>query len=486
MSSCRKDFETVLPTTALEFSKDTVYLDTVFSNIGSSTYQLKVYNRSNKNIGIPSITLGRKDASQYRLSVDGASGKVFENVEILAKDSIYIFIETTINYQELTNPIYTDSIVFSGGPELQSVNLVTLVKDAHFLYPSRLNGFIEKIPIGTNSDGDLIEVNGFYLNQNTVFNSEKPYVIYGYCAIPEQGTLSILPGASIFFHANSGLIAEKNSSLMIQGSLENKVTLEGDRMESSFSDTPGQWGAIWLRAGSKESLIEHAIIKNATIGIISDSISDNPSPSLVISNTEIYNSSKIGLLGRSSNIKGENLVINNSGQSSFAGIIGGTYNFTHCTFTNYWSQSLRQYPSVMLNNYYLTSDGTVITEDLYSANFVNCIIDGNSNIELIVDKANDGLFNFMFENNLIKFNDPTEIYTGIEEMNLADERFYLDNILNQNPDFLNPYENQLNIGKQSAGIGKAKIEESQLIPFDLLGTQRLTPADIGAFEYIEF
>ena len=51
-SSCRKDFEFSPSTGNLEFSKDTVYLDTVFSNIGSSTYNLKVYNRSNEDIVI--------------------------------------------------------------------------------------------------------------------------------------------------------------------------------------------------------------------------------------------------------------------------------------------------------------------------------------------------------------------------------------------------------------------------------------------------
>ena len=45
-SSCRNDFETVPSTGNLEFSRDTVFLDTVFTNIGSSTYNLKVYNTS--------------------------------------------------------------------------------------------------------------------------------------------------------------------------------------------------------------------------------------------------------------------------------------------------------------------------------------------------------------------------------------------------------------------------------------------------------
>ncbi|OYX25112.1 MAG: hypothetical protein B7Z06_07855, partial [Flavobacteriales bacterium 32-35-8] len=140
-SSCRKDFEFSASTGSLEFSKDTVYLDTVFTNIGSSTYNLKVYNRSNENIVIPVVKLGLGEASQYRLNVDGMAGKVFENVEILAKDSMFIFVETTIDINNFPNPegkyLYTDHIEFDTSSNLQKVELVTLVQDAVFIYPDR-------------------------------------------------------------------------------------------------------------------------------------------------------------------------------------------------------------------------------------------------------------------------------------------------------------------------------------------------------------
>ena len=47
-SACRSDFNFEPSVGDLAFSKDTVYLDTVFKNIGSSTYTLKVYNKSDK------------------------------------------------------------------------------------------------------------------------------------------------------------------------------------------------------------------------------------------------------------------------------------------------------------------------------------------------------------------------------------------------------------------------------------------------------
>ena len=139
-SSCRKDFVTVPSSGQLQFSKDTVFLDTVFTNIGSSTYNLKVYNRSDDDINIPSIQLGEGSASKYRLNVDGIAGKVFEDIELLANDSMYIFIETTIDINDFSGGnqfLYTDAIEFDTGSNQQKVELVTLVQDAVFLYPQQ-------------------------------------------------------------------------------------------------------------------------------------------------------------------------------------------------------------------------------------------------------------------------------------------------------------------------------------------------------------
>jgi hypothetical protein len=137
--SCRNDFDFESNTGNLDFSRDTVYLDTVFTDIGSSTYTLKVYNRTNKNISIPTITLGKGESSNYRLMVDGMPGKVFQNVELLAKDSMYVFIEVTANIADAnpTDFLYTDQILFGDSGNPQKVELVTLIQDAYFIYPQR-------------------------------------------------------------------------------------------------------------------------------------------------------------------------------------------------------------------------------------------------------------------------------------------------------------------------------------------------------------
>ena len=137
VSSCRKDFSTIPSFGSLEFSKDTVFLDTVFTNIGSATYNLKVYNRGNKSITIPKISLENGTSSNYRLNVDGISGKDFSDIDILAKDSVFVFVETTIDANNVTNPLYTDRILFDNGNNQQDVDLVTLVQDANFIFPGK-------------------------------------------------------------------------------------------------------------------------------------------------------------------------------------------------------------------------------------------------------------------------------------------------------------------------------------------------------------
>lgn len=488
--SCRDDFETVPSTGELTFSKDTVYLDTVFTNIGSSTYNLKVYNKSGKDIHIPTIGLELGENSNYRLNVDGVPGKLFQNVEILAKDSLYIFIETTIDVSSIANPLYTDRILFDNGENLQDVDLVSLVQDAHFLYPSKdAQGVIETIVLGTDAENEIVEIQGFFLEDDTVFTNEKPYVIYGYCAIPADKTLTIQAGAKIHFHSNSGLIAYKDATLKIEGELNNEVQIEGDRLEPNFSDIPGQWGTIWLRAGSKEHTIDYATIKNASIGILIDSLGSPTAPTLTIKNTQLYNHSNYGILGRETHIVGENLVINNAGFSSLACTLGGTYHFSHSTFANYWSNSLRQFPTVLVNNFFTYFEDTneiVETRDLNAANFTNCIIYGSNTIELILDNIGGTVFNYNFKNNLIQFDDFNDSFADIPEMDFEDLDHYQNNILNETPDFKDPYHNKVNIGQNSAGINNADSSASILIPIDILGVDRTLTPDVGAYQHIIF
>lgn len=331
--SCRDDFN-FEPSTGneLAFSKDTVYLDTIFSNIGSSTYQLKVYNRSKNDIQIPKIHLKKGENSKFRLSVDGFTGKSFENIELLAEDSLFVFIETTVDISEQTQEkdfLYTDELVFQSLQSTNEVQLVTLVKDAHFLYPQRYSDQTYE-SIAFNDE----QVYGFFLDENDEvngnelqWNNEKPYVIYGYAAVPPGKTLTISEGTDIHFHAQSGLLVFPTAELLANGTIDNPIIVQGNRLEPYYEDIPGQWGMIFIGQNSKADL-KNMLIKNATYGLY---INTNSQP-VTLENIQVYNCTDYGIVGQAASINAKNIVTNNIGRAALALTYGGNYEFNHCTF----------------------------------------------------------------------------------------------------------------------------------------------------------
>jgi hypothetical protein len=485
VSSCRKDFSTIPNFGTLEFSKDTVFLDTVFTNIGSATYNLKVYNRGNNAITIPRIALENGTSSNYRLNVDGIPGKEFHNIDILAEDSIFVFVETTIDASSISNPLYTDRILFDTGTNQQDVDLVTLVQDANFIFPGKdpISMKIDSLTL----DGQATTIKGRFLEDSelTITNT-KPTVIYGYAAVSANKTLTIDAGSQIYFHANSGLIIDKEASLQVNGTISEKVTFQGDRLENSFSKVPGQWGTIWMRAGSKNNEIKHAQIRNGIIGILIDSLGSDTSPTLKLENSEIYNNSNFGILARETNIEAHNIVVGSAGQASLAATVGGTYNFTHSTFANFWNKGIRQLPAVLVNNFFVFIDAngneTTATRDLNAANFTNCIFDGNNNIEFLLDKVDGSAFNYNIQNCLISFNDSNNSFDGNAEMDFNNPN-YQNIILNGTSDFRNNQNEDFIIGENSSARSNAIPT-----PFtqDLLGVDRTTSPAIGAYQHIIF
>lgn len=486
-SSCRTDFDTVASSGDLNFSKDTVYLDTVFKNIGSATYQLKVYNRSKNDISIPVVQLKKGLNSKYRMTVDGMSGnngKIFNNVTLLAKDSLYIFIETTADITDAdpTDYLYTDEIQFDSGANLQQVALVTLIQDAVFLYPKQNpDGSKEKIKI----EGK--DVDGFYLNENDavngnelLFTNQKPYVIYGYAGVPENKTVTFQAGARVHFHDKSGLFVDKKASLQINGTtsttekLENEVIFEGDRLESLYADIPGQWKSVILADGSINHAINHLTLKNAITGL---DIKNTENSTVEIKNTQIYNCAEYGIFAQNAKINGENIAVNYSGLANLSCVYGGNYIFTHCTFNNNWSGS----PQFSVNLSNSLASAVPETNPLTQATFNNCIIYGSNSNEFNLSKNANAAFVYQLNNCLLKFSSSS---TNPLYQFSSDTEHYNSIILNQNPKFYNVSENKLNIDKSSSAF--AKGNQLYSIPLDIIGNTRTSPPDLGTYQSMDF
>ena len=460
--SCRKDNFINSGDARLSFSADTVYFDTVFTSIGSSTRNFKVYNPHNRSIKISSIRLGRGESSNFRINIDGTPSIRVNDIEIRKKDSLYIFVEVTVNPNSKNNPlVIRDSVVFETNGNIQDVNLEAWGQDAYYHRPDHfpLNGFPPYSIISCNS----------------TWTNDKPHVIFGLAAIDSGCCLNILPGTKIHLHNKAIVLVLKDACLKIKGSLTEPVNIQGDRLESEYADIPGQWGYIWLSAGSINNEVDWANIKNGSIGFLTDSFGNSPKPTLRISNSKVTNMTVASLYGRGSKITGVNCVFANCGQASVALTIGGFYSFKHCTFANYWPFKNRTSPALVLNNWYEAENKSKQIRNLDSAYFGNCIITGALEGEIGFDSLSPGKFNFKFENSLLKVD---------SKVNLGSSGFQQVTV-NTSPDFKDISKGDYRLNQGSTALDKGSILIGSWYPLDLKNNSRINDKapDPGAYEF---
>lgn len=400
LAFCQKEKFTSDPTDKLEFSTDTLRFDTTFTELGSATRILKVYNRHKESIRISKIYLEKDAASRFNLNVDGLPGDSHSDIEIAPEDSLYVFAEVTINPDEppSSSPfVLTENVVFETNGNTQTVVLEAWGQNAVYL-PSRYGaGGV----VGLDCDGG-----------EWVWDDPRPYVIYGVLGI-DDCTVRIPAGARIHVHGglakqvtdtaiyryNDGFLAFFGTGrLIVEGTLENPVIFEGDRLEPEFEEEAGQWTGIWLQAGTSGHRIEHCIVRNSIIGIRVDSAVD-----LTLRNTQIYNTASSGLIGIHAKIDAENCLFWGNTGFSVQLEYGGEYNFTYCTAASYGvdGEALRMANALCLQ---VNSVGGCVDYALnvLNAQFQNCIFMGSRADQIVLEEVGIAQFHYQFQNCIVR------------------------------------------------------------------------------------
>ncbi len=443
ISSCRKDVFNNDPAFELSFSRDTVMFDTVFTTQGSAVRRFRVFNNSNKRVKLNSVYIAGGDASYFRLNVNGVPGKVFSDVVIEPKDSIYVFAAVTINPNDDNNPfIVKDSVWFEVNGKQQKVLLLAYGQNAYFHYGERIN-------------------------TDTTWPTDKPHVVINSLVVDSFRTLCITAGARVYMHANSAMFVY--GTLKVVGTKTDSVVFQGDRLENYFKDLPGNWGYIRFLRSSTNNYLEHAVIKDALLGIVCDSLSNNTNYKVTLRKCTIKNMYYSGISAAFGSIKAENCLINSCGDYCAQLYFGGDYSFDHCTFANYSNVVINhQKPAFLLSNYYVLNN--VIYPNSYTnASIRNCIIYGGIEDELLVDSVNAPgfIFNYNFRNcNIRSTNSLNANYQNTQQ--------------NQNPlfeDFSKLKFNILNTSPcRNAGMMIPGITD------DICDKPRDAQPDIGAYE----
>lgn len=357
-SSCKKENFLTGNSLKVESETDSVIFDTVFTQVGSATQRFKIYNKEKEPIIIDEIYLAgvkKTGKSNYRLNINGQSKNSVSNVELGAKDSMYIFVEVTVDPNGTNNPmLVTDSVIVRTGNKELVTRLVAWGQDAYFLYQE-------------------------VITSDTLWKSDKPIIIIDWAYVDVSNTLSIQPGSRIFMTSGSTLYV--GGKLAIKGQHGNEVTFRGDRLDNPYSGFTGGYNGIHFLSGSAGNTIDWVDMRNGTIGIRCDS-SIATDVNLSINNSIISNMLYVGIAGLTAKIDCNNLQVTDCGKYTFYAVLGGTYNFKHCTFANNDSTFARKDPGIYLNN---SDHPSLLVNTSLNANFTNCIIWGNLTEEINFD-----------------------------------------------------------------------------------------------------
>lgn len=427
---------TANPEAKLSFSKDTVLFDTLFSTVGSITKDFKVYNPNQNAVAITSIELAKGSSSAYKVYVNGEHNERFTGVQLLGGDSLLVLVEVFIDSQDENLPfLVKDSLVFTTNQHVQDVKLVAWGQDAHF-------------------------IKSLFIRKDTTLTGERPYVIYDSIWIEEDAALHIEKGSRLYFNQGSGLVV--NGSLQVTGTAEERVLFRNDRADGTYENGLGQWKGIIFSHTSTNNKVNFAVIRNAEIGLGIEGADTDSIPDISVTNTMIENMSVGGLVAINADIDAYNLLINNCVASLVANFGRGYYRYFHCTFANDFTNFSREGPALLFTD--------------------------------TLSEAINQPFQLVLENNIIWGNRPDELTVITEEANsqvtirsnlikTRNESAYAEqNILNEDPQFVNPFQYNYQIDSTSVAIDQGLLTQ---VKKDIDGNVRDSIPDLGAYEYIK-
>ncbi len=273
ISSCSDDEQMTTDHSAqLSFSQDTVSFDTIFSGITSPTERVRVYNKNDKGLRIKNVRLESGGTSGFMMNVDGQNGTSINDVQVLKKDSVFLFVKVNIPTISAMKPTkITDTVIFT----LES-------------------GVQQKVVLEASGQ-NMKPLTGKVLEEDMVMSADEiPYVIYDSLVVAKDASLRITEGTTLYFHNGASLIV--HGSLKIEGTQEKPVTLRGDRLDRMFDYLPydrleNQWGGIYLFPTCKECDINYADIHSGNYGLVCDGIKGK----VKLANSVIHNVAGYGL-----------------------------------------------------------------------------------------------------------------------------------------------------------------------------------------------
>ncbi len=349
---CISDDFTNSPSDLLTFSADTLRFDTVFTDLGTPTARLKVYNRASKAVNISSIQM-RNDDGVFSMNVDGVSGKSFQNVEIRANDSIFVFVECFIDANGDVKPFKVEGCM----------DFVT-------------NGVTQTVTLEAYGQ-NVRRLRNVTVQENMTLTADVPYIVFDTLRVASGATLSIEPGARILFH--DGGMLQVDGRLHAVGEVGKMISMRGDRLDNVLPDTgyeilSGQWQGVRFSAESFDNRMEFVEMQSTVHGVVVDSCGITDRNKLTLVNSWLHNSRGNVLRSVHAKVDAYGCCFSDAGEATVY-LRGGVHDFVQCTMANYYLFAISP-ESILTLSHISREDSSGVANPLMQAQFDNCIIYG--------------------------------------------------------------------------------------------------------------
>jgi hypothetical protein len=467
--ACKRDDYYEGNDVVVELSIDTLRIDTVFTSVGSSTRIAKLYNPKPQPI-LVDISLKGISNKVYSFNADGVKGPDIKQLEIGANDSIYVFVEATIDPDQpvsISPFIIEDQLVITANGNITILYLEAWGQNANYIPASKKPGGTPYLSCDLGIE---------------TWDDPRPYVIYGILVI-DSCTLVLPAGAKLYVHGgvvrnaesiyNDGLIVvQKYGKILSNGTVDNPVVIQGDRLEPDYANEKSQWVGLLFWQQSVGNKLTHTQIKNSIIGVRADSLA-----SLTLNNCIISNTGSSGIIGRHATINANNTLVFANGSFSVALTYGGNYNFNYCTIANYEGSD----ESLILTDFQckdvLCTGGPKLNK--IDVKFKNCIIGGAGQDEIFINhRGPDENLNYSFTNSAFLINELLEPKNTPDFLNNTSNCITLKN---NDKVFNNISKNDYTLDTMSVLFGKATPIAN--ITIDLIEKTRKASPDLGCYEF---
>lgn len=424
----------------LSFSTDTISFDTVFTGFGSATMELRAVNRENDPLRIDRIWLGGGTDSPFRLNINGDPVAETGESVIAQGDSIFIFVEVTVDPSGGDLPIaVTDSVNFKSGNFTGRVILEAWGQDI-LLVSGKVTG-------------------------NTVWTEGKPRVVDGSLFVDTLARLTLGPGTRIYMHHRASVTVA--GTLQAMGTDDKRVIIATDRLEKDYADVPGRWQGLRFLDCSHDNIMNHTTVRNAEIAVTLNG-SESAQPDISMNGVMLMHNTVASLAAANAKVFAVNSLFAHSGYSTVSLRHGGDYEFVHCTVSNRWEYSFRPEPAMLID----PGSGNMPEVRMF-----NSVVSGSLKNELLIDaSAALAATGFRADSSLIKVDTLTASWYSSplfrHVMTSPDPRFISESGWDFRPDTLSPL------------LDCAGRTESVMWPSDIRNMPRPYDAgpDMGAYE----